>query len=233
MNPPQIIAMGGGGFSMEPENPALDRYVLGQSGKENPVVCFVPTATGDSLDYTKRFYDAYSKLPCQPRHLSLFKPPVDLAAFVEECDVIYVGGGNTRNMLAIWREWGFDKLVRAAWERGTVLCGLSAGAICWFEQGHTDSAGPYAPMQCLGFLAGSCTPHYDGEPGRRPSVHEYLTSGKLISGYALDDGAALHFRGRELVAAVASRPRAQAYRVRAEQGEIIEERLEMRRLARG
>jgi putative intracellular protease/amidase len=136
----QIIAMGGGGFSMEPDNLLLDRYVLQQARMPNPTVCFLPTASGDSDGYIGRFYSAFTTLPCRPRHLSLFRQPRDLAGFVAECDVIYVGGGNTRNMLAIWRACELDRMLRAAWESGTVLCGVSAGAICWFEQGHTDSA---------------------------------------------------------------------------------------------
>ena len=226
--PRQIIAMGGGGFSEEPDNLALDRYVLQQAGTSNPTVCFVPTASGDSDTYIVRFYAAFSTLPCRARHLSLFRQPRDLDAFVSDCDVIYVGGGNTRNMLAIWRSCRFDRVVRRAWERGTVLCGVSAGAICWFEHGHTDSAGALGAMEGLGFLAGSCTPHYDGEPLRRPSYRSLVRKGDLSAGYALDDGAALHFIGRSLAHIVTSRPNARAHRVRAEAGNVIEESLPTR-----
>jgi len=218
---------------MEPDNLLLDRYVLAQSAKPDPVVCFVPTASGDSEGYIARFYEAFSKLPCRPSHLSLFRPPPDLAEFVAGCDIIYVGGGNTRNMLAIWREWGLDLLVRKAWESGTVLCGVSAGAICWFGRGLTDSAGPLAPMKCLGFLPGSCTPHYDGEISRRPSCHAFLKQGALPAGYALDDGAALHFTGAEVTAIVTSRPGARAFHVRCENGDVTEEALKTRFLGAG
>lgn len=225
-HPPQIIALGGGGFSMEPENPLLDRYILRQARQPNPVVCFLPTASGDSESYIARFYDAFSKLPCRPRHLSLFKPPPSLAAFVSECDIIYVGGGNTRNMLAIWRVCEFDSLLRQAWQNGAVLCGVSAGAICWFEHASSDSWGPLAPMPCLGLLPGSCTPHYDGEADRRPSLHRFIREGKLPAGYALDDGAAAHFIGQKLLRIVTSRPNARAWHVRLENDEIVETPLE-------
>src|SRR5438105_3959502 len=148
----QIIAMGGGGFSMEPENPLLDDYILQHARKPDPTICFVPTASGENDYYLKRFYTAFSVKLCRPRHLSVFDPPRNLTGFVQECDVIYVGGGNTRNLIVLWREWGLDVLFRHAWENETLLCGVSAGAICWFDQGLTDSAGPLAPMQCLGFL---------------------------------------------------------------------------------
>ena len=223
-----IIAMGGGGFLMEPDNLLLDRYVIEQARIPNPTVCFLPTASGDSDAFILRFYAAFSGLPCRPRHLPLFRQPRDLAGFVAGCDVIYVGGGNTRNMLAIWRSCQLDSLLRRAWENGVVICGVSAGAICWFEYGHTDSFGGLDPMQCLGFLPGSCTPHYDGEPGRRPSFHALVQQGALPAGYALDDGAAAHFVGETLTCVVTSRPMARAFHVRCENGSIVEEPLRTR-----
>jgi peptidase E len=222
----QIIAMGGGGFSMEPENLLLDRYIIEQARTTDPVVCFVPTACGDADNYVVKFYSAFSALPCRPRHLSLFRQPKDLASFVSECDVIYVGGGNTRNMLAIWRSCQFDSLLREAWQNGTVLCGLSAGAICWFEQGHTDSAGSLGAMECLGFLPGSCTVHYDGEPDRRPSYHSLIQQGDLSAGYALEDGVALHYVGDSVAQIVTSRPTARAFHVTRENGSIVEQPLQ-------
>jgi dipeptidase E len=223
MSQSQIIALGGGGFSMEPDNPLLDRYILAQARQPNPVVCFLPTASGDSESYIARFYAAFSALPCcRPRHLSLFKQPPDLATFVSECDILYVGGGNTRNMLAIWRACGIDLLLRKAWENGTVLCGVSAGAICWFERALTDSWGPLAPMSCLGFLRGSCSPHYDGELERRPCFHKFIQVGRLPAGYALDDGAAIHFVGQKVLRVISSRPAACAYQVRMENSGVVE-----------
>jgi len=153
----QIIAMGGGGFSMEPDNLLLDRYVLAQVPKETPKICFIPTASGDADNYVERFYTAFRPLSCTPCHLSLFQPDfADLRSYVLEQDILYVGGGNTRNMLILWKEWGLDRILREAYERGAVLTGLSAGSICWFEEGVTDPLnGPLYKLNGLGLLAGS------------------------------------------------------------------------------
>lgn len=211
----QIIALGGGGFSMEPENPLLDLYVLQQSEKETPQICFLPTASGDSDNYISRFYSSFKKHHCTPSHLSLFKPPTkDLESFLLEKDIIYVGGGNTRNLLILWREWGLDSILQKAWEKGIVLAGISAGSICWFEEGVTDSFGnELEPLKCLGFLKGSNCPHYDGESNRRPSYQRLIANGKIQSGYATDDGVALHYIDQELSKIVSSRPNAKAYKV--------------------
>ena len=137
----QIIVLGGGGFSMEPRNPRLDRYVLQASGESNPRICFVPTASGDSPKYLARFYRAFARHRCRPSDLPLFKRDArDPAKHLLSQDIIYVGGGNTANLLAIWRAHGIDRTMRQAWHRGIVLCGISAGMICWFECSVTDSA---------------------------------------------------------------------------------------------
>jgi dipeptidase E len=223
----QIIAMGGGGFSSEPENPALDIYILKQARVRNPKVCFVGTATGDAVRYIANFYRAYRQLECVPTHLSFFERTPDLRSLALEQDVIYVGGGNTKSMLAVWREWGFDLILKEAWESGVVLAGISAGAICWFEQGITDSfAGELKEMDCLGFLKGSCCPHYDGEVDRRPSFHRLLKEKRIRPGYALDDGAAVHFGGDELNRVVVSRREAHAYRMQMQDGSVQEEPLQ-------
>src|SRR4051812_44074445 len=159
-----IIAMGGGGFSMEPENLLLDQYILAQARSTDPIVCFVPTASGDQDNYVRRFYDAFTTLHCRPRHLSLFRVPTnDLASYVMESDVMYVGGGNSRNLVVLWREHGLDLILRRALESGCVLAGISAGANCWFEQAVSDSFGSLqskaegqsAVGNYLGFLPGS------------------------------------------------------------------------------
>ncbi|HEX4145013.1 MAG TPA: Type 1 glutamine amidotransferase-like domain-containing protein [Pirellulales bacterium] len=225
----QIIAIGGAGFSSEinsgqpidgPDGLLLERYILAQSAKTNPAVCFLPQASGENSDYIARFYTAFGLLPCRPSHLSLFKPhTADLQSLLLEQDVIYVGGGNTRSMLALWREWGLDHVLQRAWQAGAVLAGVSAGSICWFDSGVTDSIpGPLTPMPCLGFLSGSNCPHYDGEVERRPSYHRLLAAGLLPSGLAADDGVGLHFRGTELHRIVSSRPQASAYRVGLQAG---------------
>ncbi len=224
----QIIALGGGGFSMEPDNLALDRYILKQARVAEPKVCFVPTASGDSDDYVRRYYASFDTLPCTASHLSFFHSPrSDLESFIMEQDVIYVGGGNTRNLLAIWRDWGLDHILRSALEQGVVLSGVSAGSICWFEQGVTDSMMPtgsaeLASIPCLGFLPNSNCPHYDGETYRRPEYHRLLQAGTISNGWAADDGVGLHFIDGELDSIISSRPNASAYWVQRE-GDGVQE----------
>jgi dipeptidase E len=217
--------MGGGGFSMEPENLLLDRFVLSLSNAATPKVCFVGTASGDAQSYVDRFYDSFRTLNCSPADLSLFKPPTtDLLSFVMEQDAIYVGGGNTRNLMVLWREWGLDAILRQAWLTGVVMAGISAGSLCWFDQGVSDSVipGDLAPIVCLGLLPCSNCPHYDGEPGRRPAFHSFIRQGRLKAGYAADDGAALHFVGQKLESVVSSRATAKAYSVRLVGNEVEE-----------
>jgi len=125
----QIVAMGGGSFSVEPDGSALDAYVLGLTGKPRPKICFVPTASGDAPEYTTKFYDAFARR-AEASHLYLFgRPRTDMASLLASQDIIYVGGGNTANMLAIWRVHGVDRMMREAWERGVILTGVSAGMI--------------------------------------------------------------------------------------------------------
>jgi peptidase E len=234
--PAQIVAMGGGGFSMEPENLLLDRFILELTGRREPRVCFVPTASGDAQSYIDRFYTSFHTLSCVPSHLSLFKPPPEgVRSFVFSQDVIYVGGGNTRNMLALWREWGLDLILREAWLSGVVMAGLSAGSLCWFQQGVSDSVvpGELAPIECLGFLGGSHCPHYDGEPGRRPAYRKLIGEGRLEPGYAADDGAALHFVGQTMAAVVTSRENARAYSVLTAGSDVVEVELDRKWLGAG
>lgn len=223
-----IIAMGGGGFSMEP-SPLLDDYILAAARRPNPRVLFVPTASGDSSEYIAKFYRALARR-CEARHLELSRrEPGDLSVLVLEHDVIYVGGGNTVNMLAIWRAHGFDQILRDALASGIVLAGLSAGAVCWFEGTITDSFGPLAQLKDgLGLLPGVLVPHYDGEIERRPALHRAITGGTWTSAIAVDDGAAVVFRERELVEVVTSRPHAAAYRVEKPGSDVVETRLEAR-----
>lgn len=220
----QIIAFGGGGFSMEPENPTIDRYIVRQTGKRRPKVCFLPTASGDPDSYILRFYQAFLKLDCQPSVFSVFRPPTaDLVGFLLEKDVLYVGGGNTRAMLALWREFGLPEIFQQALQNGVILAGLSAGANCWFEACSADALpGKPQVLSCLGFLRGSFCPHYDSEPERRPSFHQMIRSGQLMDGCAADDGAALHFVNGALRKVIKSRPQAQAYQV-AKTGEQVSE----------
>jgi peptidase E len=227
-----IVAMGGGGFAYE--DPALDRYVLELVDASRPKICFLPTAASSVPTYVTRFLQAFPASSFEPSFLDLFERRVrDLDAFLGEQDVVYVGGGNTANMLAVWRVHGADRALRSAWESGIVLCGMSAGANCWFEASTTDSflmERADALPDGLGFLPGSFCPHYDGEESRRPSFRAMVAGGTLPPGIACDDYAAVRFKGTELAEAVASREGANAYRVAREGGEALESVLPTRLL---
>jgi dipeptidase E len=229
----QIVAIGGGGFSTESENAALDRYVLAQARRSNPAVCFLATASGDADAYIARFYAAFTRYRCRPSHVPLFGRTPDLEEVLSAQDVICVGGGNTKSMLAVWRDWHLPALLRRAWRSGIVLAGVSAGAICWFEFGVTDSwANRLAGLPCLGFLPGTCCPHYDGEPERRPALQRLVAERSVPTTLALDDGAAAHFVGRKLVRIVSSRLNARGYRVHRSRSQSIETPLPMIELPR-
>ncbi|MYL32412.1 peptidase E [Pontibacillus yanchengensis] len=228
-----IIAMGGGGFSQEPDNPRLDRYILNQSAQISPKICFIPTASGDSEDYIQRFYEFFEKENCEPTHLSLLQQTIaDKEAFLLSQDIIYVGGGNTRNLIALWKEWGLDKILRKALQQEIILAGISAGAICWFEEGLSDSVpGEWSNVPALGYLHGSLCPHYDGESQRQFHYRSSIETGSMKPGYALDDGAALHFVGDTIHAAIASRPEATAYSVTVDNNKVIEKPYDMNYLS--
>lgn len=188
----QIIAIGGGGFSNGSE-PGLDSYLLEQSRSTTPRIGFIGTAGGDSERDLVKFYARFAKLDCRPSHLPLFARTPNLEAWVLGQDVIYVGGGNTRSLLSVWRGWELAPLLHRASEAGTVLSGVSAGAICWFDWGITDSVSDtLGTLACLGFVSGSCCPHYSGEALRRPTFERMVGKGEIVPGFAIDDGAALH-----------------------------------------
>ena len=191
----QIIAIGGGGFGRAPGEGLIEKYILDQSEKDVPNICFIPTATGDNEAYKVNYYSTFSKLDCSPSHLDFFKRTPDLKELILKQDVIFVGGGNTKSMLAVWKDWGLDLLLKEAYEKGVIMSGVSAGAICWFDQGITDSwAEDLKVMDCLGFIEGACCPHYDEEPQRKPSLNKFITEKVLKSCYAVDGGCALHIK---------------------------------------
>lgn len=210
----QIVAVGG----KQLDHPALGRFVLGLTGVLRPRVLFLPTAAGDDLWSLDRFAAAFgpdSGLACDSSVLPLFARPDDVRGPIAGADAIVVCGGNTANLLAIWRLHGVVDALRTAYDRGTVLSGWSAGCICWFADGITDSYGPtLRPLgDGLGWLAGSACPHYDGEPTRRPTYLEAMKQGRIAPGYAIDDAVALHFENETLVEAVSPRPDGRAFRV--------------------
>jgi peptidase E len=208
--------MGGGGFSATRTDPALDELVLELTHAPRPRLCLLPTAGGDSEHQIRRFYETYQDRLCEPSHISLFRlgrEPVPIRDHLLSQDAIYVGGGSMVNLLAIWRAQGLDTILREAWEAGVVLAGLSAGSMCWFEWGISTGSGHPAPVPGLGFLDGSNSVHHDSEPSRRPVYLDAVSTGQIPPGYAVDDGAALIFRGTRLDEVVTARPGAGAYRV--------------------
>jgi len=220
-DPRQILAMGGGGFTMpdDDRSDALDRFVLELTGREIPRICFLPTASGDPREQVMRFHERFGDWPCEPSILSLFhlgRDRIDPVAHILSQDALYIGGGSMRNMLAIWREHGIDDAMRTAWDRGIVLAGLSAGAMCWFEGGVSMSGGQPEVVHGIGLLPGSLSVHLDGEAERLPVYAEAVATGALPAGFAADDGAAVLYRGTERGECVASRPDARVVRIEAD-----------------
>jgi len=212
-----VIAIGGG--MMMPENnvPLHLDYALRLTGKREPRICVLNTAAGDDPRLTMYLYDRFAGHPARVSHLALFPMPnvADPADLLLSQDVIFVGGGSVANMLAVWRVHGLDVIMRKAWHAGIVMAGSSAGGICWFEGGTTDSFGrelrPFTDG--LGMLAGSFCPHYNSESGRRPLYHRLIADGTLSGGIACDDGVGAHFTDDELTEVIADRPGSGAYRV--------------------
>ena len=191
----QIICIGGGGFGRNPKQRIIEKYILQQSNAETPNILFLPTASAEDKSYIVNFYSCFSGLNCNPTHINLFERTPRLEGVVNKADIIYVGGGNTKSMLAVWKEWKLDILLKKAYDRGAVLSGVSAGAICWFDTGVTDSwASNLNLIPCIGLLNGSCCPHYNSEKDRRPSVHKFIKDKKVSSVYSIEDGAAIHFK---------------------------------------
>jgi peptidase E len=210
---PHIFALGGPADTPE-DTVKLFEHAAGLTGKKRPHICFVPTAVGDASEAIVRFYEMWEGCG-ELGHVKFFPwPPPGLQDLVLSQDLMVVSGGNTANMLAIWRLHGFDRVLREAWEQGIVLTGGSAGMICWYEACITDSFGPQLEglRDGLGFLRGSACPHYDGEELRRPTYRRLVDEG-FPAGVAADDGVALHYEGSELAEAVSVRDGAQAYRV--------------------
>ena len=224
----QVIAIGGGGFGRNPNHNKIEKYILGQSNKANPNIVFIPTASAEDKSYIVNFYSCFSKLECRTSHINFFQRTPRLNSIINQADIIYVGGGNTKSMLAVWREWNLDRLLEKAYQNGKILCGVSAGAICWFEQGITDSwASNLNTMDCLGFLGGMACPHYQEEKDRRPTVHKMLKEGDCMPGYAIDGGAAIHFKNGDYHNSIQFYPESKVYHVSLVDRKINEEKMEM------
>ena len=189
----QIIAIGGGGFGREIKDLKIEKYIVDQSKAKTPKICFIPTATGDDQAYIDTFYKAFNSLGCKTSHINFFKRTINLKEHILDQDIIYVGGGNTKSMLAVWREWELDKILFEAYNNKIIMSGVSAGAICWFKKGITDSwKDNQATLDCLNFVDGVCCPHYDEEPERIPYVKEILVNKEIRACYAIEGYAALH-----------------------------------------
>ncbi len=224
----QVIAIGGGGFRRVKNAFLMEQYLLKQSAEITPNICFIPTATGDLDEYVVDFYTVFTTLNCQPSHLSLFKRTIDLEEHIAQQDIIFVGGGNTKSMLAVWRDWGLDDMLKTAYNRGTIMSGVSAGAICWFEQGLTDSwASELKLMPCMNFIAGNCAPHYDEEPQRRPTTKRLLKNHAIDAMYGIEGGAALHFIDEQPHKTVRFKKNKHAYRVTLQDGVVQESPYEL------
>lgn len=212
----QILALGGGRSDAWQPYRALDDHLLSIAGGERPRVCLLPTASGDAPGMIAGFHAAFGPQRAAASHLALFDRTVaDLRGLLLAQDAIVVGGGSSPNLLAIWRLHGVDTILREAWAAGVVLCGWSAGALCWFQGGTTNALGAgVEPLRDgLGLLPGSLSPHDDSQPARRPAYELAVRTGALPAGYALDDAAALHFRGRALEAVLTCDPASRAHRV--------------------
>ena len=218
-----IIAIGGGGFGRNPGEGIIEEYILKQTRKKKPNICFIPTATGDHDSYKVNYYETFSNLNCNPTHLDLFKRTPDLEKLIAQQDVIFVGGGNTKSMLAVWKDWRLDKILKKAYQSGVVMSGVSAGAICWFQNGITDSwSSGLKVMSCLKFVKGTCCPHYDEEPERKPTVKKLLVAKKHKNIYAIDGGAALHIKNESIFKSISFKLNKNAYEVSIDQKNIIE-----------
>jgi dipeptidase E len=228
-----VVAMGGGGFLRQGEASPLDRYVRALVGTPAPNVCFVPTASGDTQPPIDLFHRVFESLGCEHHHLSLFwRDEIPVADRIRDADVVYVHGGNTANLLALWRLHGVDTALeeRRSSDRDLVVCGPSAGGLCWFDCGVTDSFGPQlAPLHDgMGWIAGSFCPHYDEEPRRQPVYRDLVTGGDLPAGIAVDGGAAAHYVDGALHAVIAELPDATAHTLALVDGALDEQRLEVR-----
>ena len=190
-----IVAIGGGGFGRSLGSLEIEKYIVSLSNKKRPKICFIPTASGDSSLYKLGFYRAFSKLDCITSHIDFFSRTENLEKKVLTQDIIYVGGGNTKSMLAVWNEWNLSNILQNAYEEGIVMSGVSAGAICWFEKGITDSfAKELSIINCLGIVNGIACPHFDEEQEREPYVNDVINREIIKSCICIEGNCALHIK---------------------------------------
>ena len=223
----QIISIGGGGFGRSLGELRIEKYIINQCKSSKPKICFIPTATGDDSGYINNFYRAFNTLDCIPSDISFFKRTINLREHILNQDIIFVGGGNTKSMLAVWREWGLDIILKEAYNKGIIMSGVSAGAICWFDKGITDSwSHDLAIMDCLGFVNGTCCPHYDEEPNRRPFVKKELVNKNIDSCISIEGFNALHLIDDKPEYSVSFKNDNNSYNVILQNGSVIEDQID-------
>tara|TARA_B100000965_G_scaffold399441_1_gene419407 strand:- start:26 stop:718 length:693 start_codon:yes stop_codon:yes gene_type:complete len=219
-----IIAIGGGGFGRNPSSNSIEKYILNLSVKDSPRICFLPTATGDNDTYIVRFYSVFTPLNCIPSHIEFFNRTKDIDEHIMNQDIVFVGGGNTKSMLAVWSDWGMNNILRNAYNKGTIMSGVSAGAICWFTSGITDSWNDQLKiLPCLDFIDGTCCPHYDEEPSRIPYVNKVLHEKKITNCISIEGGSALHFINGSPYKNVSFKKNKNSYNVYIDKGDIIKD----------
>lgn len=237
----RILAIGGGGFMMEDAASPIDRHIVSLTGKVRPRICYIATPSGDLPAHLDKFHSAYGDMGCETSHLAFFRQPDSRSILVGnfrerllEQDVIYVGGGNTRSALAVWREWCLDSVLREAWESGVLLAGMSAGAMCWFEAGLTDSfwGAAHRPLDCLGLLPGGCAVHYSSDPKRRQTLHAAQQADSFPPTIAIDDFAAALYTSTSVDSVFSWRAGATAYQVYREHDTVIETALPIKQIGR-
>jgi len=236
----RILAVGGGGFMMEDTPSPIDRHITGLTGKARPRICYLATPSGDLPAHLDKFHAAYGDLGCETSHLAFFRQPdarsilvSDFRTGLLEQDAIFVGGGNTKSALAVWREWGLDTVLQEAWKSGVLLAGMSAGAMCWFEAGLTDSfwGSAYRPLDGLGLLPGGCAVHYSSDPKRRETLHAAQQARSIPSSIAIDDFAAVMYVGTSINSVVSWRTGSTAYQTYREGGTVIETALSAKQIS--
>ena len=226
-----IIVIGGGGLGGYSQNFFIEDYILKQARRDNPSICFIPTACAENDAYIARFFEVFSSFQCRPSVLRFFSRTPDVESVILNSDIIYVGGGNTKSMLAVFETWGVDNLLKQANQQGSVLTGVSAGMICWYEQGITDSYQDRMDiLPCLSMLPGCACPHYDSEGDRQPLVHQLLQNDIIQECIAVEDGAAVHYKEHQYYQSIAFQPNKNAYTVKLINGNISEEKHEMHTL---
>ena len=218
-----VIAIGGGGFGRKNSSQLIEEYLLSISGKNYPKICFLPTATGDNDSYIVRFYSIFTRLQCVPSHIEFFNRTIDIENHIMDQDIVFVGGGNTKSMLAIWNDWGMSQLLKEAYNKGVIMSGVSAGAICWFSSGITDSwDNELRILPCLNFISGTCCPHYDEEPERIPYVKKMLLEEQLTNCISIEGGSAMHFIDGKPFKNVCFKNKKNTYEVFLDNNEIVE-----------